>query len=135
MVPIFRMKEKNDRIHKFNVSQVSDGTLRVLGLLTALHQPFAPSTIALEEPEQNINPAILQILAETVKGVAQRHQVLITTHSPELIDYFDEDSIFAVEYDDGLTKVGEIAAYQRDAVKDKLTTLGELMTIEGLVTG
>ncbi len=84
MVPVFRVREPDGRIHDFNVSQISDGTLRVLGLLTALYQPFRPDVLAMEEPEQTIHPGVLAVLADAVKEVSGTGQVLLTTHSPEL---------------------------------------------------
>lgn len=133
MVPTFRVSEEDGRTHDFNVSQVSDGTLRILGLLTALYQPNRPSTVAMEEPEQTVNPAVAGLIADTIKEVSQRGQVLVTTHSPDLLDRFeDPDAVLAVEMKDGVTHVGHISEHQRQAVRQRLFTLGELMSVEGL---
>jgi predicted ATPase len=67
MVPIFRVREDAGRIHNFNVSQISDGTLRVIGILTAPYQPNRAEVLALEEPEQTVNPAIVGLLAEAIQ--------------------------------------------------------------------
>lgn len=133
MVPTFRVCETDNARHDFNVSQLSDGTLRVFGLLTALYQPDIPGIIALEEPEQTVNPAILALLAEAIRDASERSQILVTTHSPHLVDFFEPDEIFAVEASDkGLTTASRIGEAQKKAVKDKLFSLSELMTIEGL---
>ena len=132
MVPAFRVKESDGTRHDFNVSQISDGTLRVLGLLTALYQPNRPSVIALEEPEQTVNPAVLAVVAEAIKDVGEKSQVLVTTHSPHFIDQFEPEEIRAVEMIDNLTRVSAVADAQRRAVRERLFTLGELMTVEGL---
>lgn len=132
MVPAFRVKESDGTRHDFNVSQISDGTLRVLGLLTALYQPNRPSVIALEEPEQTVNPAVLAVVAEAIKDVGKKSQVLVTTHSPHFIDQFEPEEIRAVEMIDNVTRVSTIADAQRNAVRERLFTLGELMTVEGL---
>ncbi|MBL0930600.1 MAG: AAA family ATPase [Alphaproteobacteria bacterium] len=134
MVPTFRVREKDAKAtqHDFNVSQISDGTLRMLGLLTALYQPRAPSVIALEEPEQTIHPGALGILADALKEMADRSQIIITTHSPHLLDHFDPDSILAVDLEEGRTRVGRIALHQRNAIKERLLTTSELVTTEGL---
>jgi predicted ATPase len=132
MVPVFRVKEADGRVHDFNVSQISDGTLRVLGLLTALYQPSRPDVIAMEEPEQTVHTGILPVLAEAIKECSTESQVLVTTHSPELMDHFDPENVMAVELVDGVTQIGPISAHQREAVKDRLFSLGELMTVEGL---
>ena len=132
MVPAFRVKESDGTRHDFNVSQISDGTLRVLGLLTALYQPNRPSVIALEEPEQTVNPAVLAVIAEAIKDVGNKSQVIVTTHSPHFIDQFEPEEIRAVEMIDNLTKISAIADAQRRVVRERLFTLGELMTVEGL---
>lgn len=132
LAPRFLMMAESNKRHSFNVSQISDGSLRLLGLLAALYQTNPPSAIALEEPEQNINPGFLTIIAEAVKETAAKRQVLITTHSPHLVDHFDVDTIHAVELRPSGTHVGRVADSQVAAVKRQLFTVGELMTAEGL---
>jgi predicted ATPase len=133
MVPAFRVKESSGKTHDFNVSQISDGTLRMLGLLTALYQPAIPYTLAMEEPEQTINPGVLSILAESIVEVSAKTQMLVTTHSPDFLDKFNDPSVvFSVNMNDGITRSGPIQESQLKAVRDHLFSLGELMAIEGL---
>lgn len=132
MVPVFRVSEASGQSHDYNVSQISDGSLRILGLLTALYQPFAPKTIALEEPEQNVHPAILSLLSEVMKEVSEKRQILVTTHSPDLVNYFEPGMIRATELQHGVTTIEPISDYQKQAVMDRLFSLGELMAMEGL---
>lgn len=133
MVPTFRVAEEDGRSHDFNVSQISDGTLRILGLLTALHQPYRPEVIAMEEPEQTVNPGIAGLIADTIREVGRTSQVLVTTHSPDLLDRFeDPEIVLAVSLKKGVTTVGKISSHQRDAVRDRLFSLGELLSVEGL---
>lgn len=135
MVPTFRVRQNEGRSHDFNLSQVSDGTLRVLGLLTALYQPNQPDVIALEEPEQAVNPGVLAVLADAIKDVSDATQIITTTHSPEFVDHFKPEHILAVEMLNGVTRVGPVNEGQRQAVRERLFTLGELMTVEGLHSG
>ncbi|MCQ4062585.1 AAA family ATPase, partial [Klebsiella pneumoniae] len=51
-VPVIKVTEPWGESHEFNMSQISDGTLRGLGILASFYQPSAPEIIALEEPEQ-----------------------------------------------------------------------------------
>jgi predicted ATPase len=132
LVPQFHMLEPTGKRHVFNVSQMSDGTLRVLGLLVALYQVPRPSVIALEEPEQTINPAILSVIADAIKEVSKQVQILVTTHSPHLLDQFDPSTIRSVELIDGKTKVGYVSPIQIGVVRDRLFSLGELLVSEGL---
>jgi predicted ATPase len=131
--PEFVIREKRGKTHYFNVAQISDGTLRVLGLLTALYHPFRPRTIALEEPEQTIHPGALALLTEAFEDVSEQSQIVITTHSPDLLNSLkDPHCVLAVDMSNGITSIGPLDATQRKAVLDRLFSLGELMTAEGL---
>jgi predicted ATPase len=132
LVPQFHMQEQTGRRHIFNVSQMSDGSLRVLGLLTALYQVPRPTAIALEEPEQTVNPGILTMLAESIREVSKRTQVFVTTHSPHFLDQFTPDEVISVELKNGLTRAGRVSSVQVGAVRDRLFSLGELLVTEGI---
>jgi predicted ATPase len=132
LVPQFHVAEVGGRSHTFNVAQMSDGTLRVLGLLTALYQEPRPAIIALEEPEQTVNPGVLTVLADCIKEVSRRSQVIVTTHSPNLLDQFEPADVRTVELVGSKTRVGQVGTTQLGAVRDRLFTLGELMVAEGL---
>ncbi len=86
-----------DRSPSFELFQESDGTLRLLGILTALYQVPPRSLIALEEPELTIHPGALAVLWEELRKASQRSQILITTHSPDLLDMCDADALRIVE--------------------------------------
>ncbi len=64
----------------------SDGTLKMLAYLTVLHDPEPPRFIGIEEPENFLHPRLLFDLAEECRAAAERSQLLVTTHSPFLID-------------------------------------------------
>ena len=134
MTPQFRMRgvTGDERTHVFSVNQMSDGTLRILGILLALYQDPGPSVIALEEPELTVHPGVLQLVSDAIIEVSQSSQILVTTHSPELIEHFDPTNIIAVELEQEVTTARRLRSTQVDAVKSKLFTLGELMTVEGL---
>ena len=117
----------------FDLSQESDGTVRLLGLLTALYQPTPPPLIGIEEPELTIHPGALAVISDILTEAAQRTQVLVTTHSPDLIDRLPIDSLRAVDLEDGHTRVGPVSETQAEAVRTGLFTSGELHSTEGLV--
>ena len=104
----------------FDLFQESDGTLRLLAMLTLLFQDPAPSLIGLEEPELAIHPGAMAVLADTIKEASLRGQVLVTTHSPDLINLLPIESIRAVTAEDGSTRVGRVAEHQLKSVKDNL---------------
>lgn len=128
LVPKFIVKDAPlQKEHDFDPVQLSDGTLRVFGILLALYQLPAPRFLALEEPELTVNPAVLAVLAEAFNDVAGNTQLLITTHSPELIDYFDPKAIRVVSFHQGRTKASSIKSSQVKSIKERLTTAGELL--------
>jgi len=116
----------------FDVSQESDGTLRLLGLLVALFQDPPPPFIVIEEPELTIHPGALSVLAELMLEATQRTSLLVTTHSPEFIDSLPIECIRAVEVINGVTIVDEVNEQQRRAVSEGLFSPGELHRMEGL---
>lgn len=136
-VPVLRVEEPNGDLHDFNLSQISDGTLRALGLLTAFYQPSAPEKIGIEEPEQMIHPGALPILAEAATDFVERRsgnnnrQVFITTHSPTLLDNFPADNIIWARFRKGVTEAGTISHRQLDLVKRQLFSPGEILLTEG----
>ena len=129
------MHKKDDKAEKglwFDLSHESDGTIRLLAMLTALFQDPAPSLIGLEEPELAIHPGAMAVLADTMQEASLRGQVLVATHSPDLINLLPIESIRAVTSEDGSTRVGRVAEHQLKSVKDNLFLPGELHSMEGL---
>ena len=118
---------------RFDLGLESDGTIRLIAILTALYQSPPRTLTVIEEPERNIHPGALGVLADVIKEASTRGQVLITTHSPDLIDHFDADDIRVVERVDGATVVGRMDRTQREVVREKLFTTGELMRVQGLI--
>jgi predicted ATPase len=72
---------------------VSDGTLRLLAYLVLLNQPVLPSLMAIEEPERNFHPAWLSTLSDILDQLSRRTQVIIATHSSQLLDTFEPQSL------------------------------------------
>lgn len=73
----------------FGPNNLSDGTLGFLALLTILSVSDPAPLICLEEPERSIHLHLIPRLAHLLHEAAYHTQLLITTHSPELLDYFD----------------------------------------------
>ena len=71
----------------------SDGTLRLITYFIMLNDPNLPPLIAIEEPEQNLHPGALSSVADLLEQLAERTQVIITTHSSQLLDAFDPESL------------------------------------------
>ena len=80
---------------------LSDGTLRFICLTTALLQPEPPSTMIIDEPELGLHPYAIGILAELIKATAQKTQLIISTQSPLLVDYFEPEDVIVVDREHG----------------------------------
>jgi len=96
-------------------------------MLMALYQVPPSQFLALEEPEQTVNPAILAMLADAFREVSIKTQLFVTTHSPHLIDFFKPRQIRVVTMSRGETHISPVKASQIESVKERLTTLEELM--------
>ena len=71
----------------------SDGTLRLVAYNILLNEPELPPFIAIEEPEQNLHPGALTDIANVLEQIAERSQVIITTHSSQLLDAFNPETL------------------------------------------
>ena len=75
------------------LASASDGTLRLVAYYVLLNQPKLPPLIAIEEPERNLHPGALLDIAQVLEQIAERTQVIITTHSSQLLDTFRDESL------------------------------------------
>ena len=118
-------------------TSMSEGTLRVLGFLLAAYQPLAPSVLMIEEPEANIHPAAAEVVTSVLIDASRRSQILITTHSPEVLDYDDlsDDAFRVVAKTDGRTAIAPVSAASRQVIRDHLYSPGELLRINELGAG
>jgi predicted ATPase len=116
----------------FAAAQESDGTLRVAGIVMALLQEPPLPLIGIEEPELTVHPGAIRLMVDYLKQAAKRSQVIITTHSPDLLDLLDAEQIRVVTRESGATSVDRMQEDQRDAVREGLLSLGELLTMGDL---
>jgi predicted ATPase len=120
------------RLKWFPALQESDGTLRIAGIVTALLQRPSPLMVGIEEPEMTIHPGMLPLLHDYLLEATSRSQVILTTHSPDLLSLLSADAIFVVERAEGVTTAARMAEEQQEAVAARLTSPGELLRLEGL---
>ena len=118
---------------RFPAAGMSDGTLRALGVLVAtmqLRDRASPmGLVGVEEPETALHPAAAGALMDAVREAAEHTQVLLTTHSPDLLDCtdIDRDLLLAVQSDAGSTDIAPADAASQRAIKEHLQTPGELL--------
>ena len=112
---------------------VSDGTIRLLSLLTGLLvKRDEPSTLFIEEPERSLHPLVLQQVVELMRTVSADIQIIVTTHNPEFVRHCMPDEVFLVDKVDGLTSVEpaknveNIERFLETFSLDELWTMGYL---------
>ena len=136
----FRQKVGADRYPgRFLANNMSDGTLRALGILVALFQRNQKveervTLVGIEEPEIALHPAAAGVLLDALWDAAHKTQVIVTTHSPDLLEnkHLDVESILAVKADDGNTVIAPVDEVGRSVVCDRLFTVGELLRVDQL---
>jgi predicted ATPase len=118
----------------FEGFSMSDGTLRAIGLLTAVFQRPVPSLIAVEEPEATIHPGALESVLDLLCHASKQMQVVITTHSPELVDakWITDRHLRIVEWTEGATRVALVSDSTRKALQEHLMGAGELLRSSAL---
>ena len=125
---------------RFMAANMSDGTLRALGVLVAMFQASNGSIarvplVAIEEPEIALHPAAAGVLRDSLREASRATQLLVTSHSPDLLDdhSIGSDSILAVTAEDGATEIGSVDDAGKTALRDRLYTPGELLRMNQLV--
>ena len=83
---------------------MSYGTLFGLALGTALISPTPASLIAIEAPDTELHPYLMENVAEALLAASERSQVIITTHSPYLLNHLPAESVVVVEKQNGMTQ-------------------------------
>lgn len=110
----------------------STGTLRILAFLALFRHPNPPPLIVIEEIENGLDPRTLHLLVDEIRNLVEsgRSQVIITTHSPYLLDLLDLSHIMMVERIDGhptFTRPADQKALRRwtkDFSPGRLYTMG-----------
>lgn len=122
---------------RFLAQNMSDGTLRALGVLVALFQgnpDYAPTLVGIEEPETALHPAASAALREALARAARQTQVLVTSHSPDLLDdrSLSADAFLAVVSEGGETRIAPLDEASRSTIREQLFSAGELLRLNQL---
>lgn len=102
---------------------MSGGTARIIAMLTAyyaldMRTPELPGIVVIEEPDTAIHPLLLGKLVDLLRSYTERdepRQFILTTHNPELLNYFEPEEVRVVERDDetGETWVDKVPKHLR----------------------
>lgn len=122
---------------RFLAQNMSDGTLRALGILVALFQgneDYFPTLVGIEEPETALHPAASAALREALTRASSHTQIIVTSHSPDLLDdlAIPQSSILSVVSEGGETKIAPLDEGSRIAMRDHLFSAGELLRLNQL---
>jgi predicted ATPase len=124
--------DENETFAELEFWQESDGTLRLLALLTAMYQQPPLYMLVIEEPELTVHPEALAVLVDLLIERSAYQQVLITTHSPDLLNCLPAETLRIVELEGGTTKIGPLSEEQKAVVEAKYFKMGDLLRLEGL---
>jgi predicted ATPase len=123
----------------FYAASMSDGTLRALGTLVAVMQlsdnsSRAARLIGIEEPETALHPAAAGALMDALREAAVHTQIVITTHSPDLLDQVDpdQDNLIVVVAHQGKTSLASLDQASTKAIRQHLASAGELLRMDQL---
>jgi hypothetical protein len=95
---LFKLKEKFFPDIYFPASFISDGTVNISALLSALYFEKKGVTI-IEEPERNIHPHLVSRVMGMMKDASSNKQIIVTTHNPEVVKHTDLENILLVSRD------------------------------------
>ena len=115
---------------------VSDGTIKMFAYLVLLHDPKPHPLLCIEEPENQLYPSLMTELAEEFRDYARRGgQVMVSTHSPDLLNATKLEEVYWLTKEQGVTQVRrakddrQVTQYMADG--DKMGALWK----QGFFTG
>ncbi|MBI2301718.1 MAG: AAA family ATPase [Armatimonadetes bacterium] len=127
------------QLWRFPAASMSDGSLLAMGVLVALFQTTADSRcgvplVGIEEPEAALHPFAAAVLYHALSEASHTKQVLVTTHSPDLLDLEEvrADSLVAVVNDGGSSRLGPVDEAAAAVLREQLFTPGELLRLSQL---
>ena len=117
----------------YYADQMSQGTLRALGMLLSLYQQPEPSLVFIDEVEDSIHPGALEAILEAVEIASERFPVVLTTHSTEVLDdrRATPERVRIVQWQDGVSRLFPLSKGTVESI-DRVTSAGDLLRINGL---
>ena len=120
----------------FYATQASAGLLNAAEILLELFDLSSSSPVIIEEPEALLHPGAIHVMRDAFLEASKIRQVLVTTHSPDLLD---DDSVPAewirtVYRDETGTHIQALDDGTKSVIRDHLYTPGQLLRQGGLIT-
>lgn len=131
----YRLELAFDRIGRIPATQVSEGTLLALGLITALRVD-APELILVDDAERALHPTAQQVLVRLLHDAIDRSQdrlqIVATTHSPYLVDACEPEEVRVFgRRPDGSAAVRALTAHPEAGKWRELLETGEFWSSVG----
>jgi predicted ATPase len=120
----------------FDALQVSQGTLRSLGVLLALKQKPAPSVVLIDEIENSVHPSALAVLLDAALASSNGTRVVLTSHSPEVLSHpaVTGERVRVVEWHQGGSRIFRLSSETRESINE-IDTVGWMLRSNALWTG
>jgi predicted ATPase len=113
------------------MSQLSEGTLRYLWLTTLLSAAKLPAVTLIDEPEVSLHPELLSHLAELMREVSHRTQLVVATHSDRLIRFLEPREVLICDVEAGATTLQwadklDLERWLKEYTLDQVWEMGQL---------
>ncbi len=136
---VLRWKEKTFG-RDFSSFQLSDGILHFLCLVTILSAPEPPPLICIDEPATGLHSDLLPIVVELMRNAVTRlepapMQLIVTTHSPQLVDHLEPGEVVVMDKVDGVTQIRHFEKTERLKAWLQKFSLGQLWLADVLEGG
>ncbi|MEI7846991.1 MAG: AAA family ATPase [Chloroflexota bacterium] len=130
----WHMEFPQGRKEQFYLSEMSDGSVRMLCWAIVLLSPVLPTLLVIEEPEIGIHVSWLPVLAGWIKKASSKTQVIISTHSPDLLDHFTDEinNVLVMAKNETINHRFDLKPLSPDLLQDKLEEgwqLGDLYRV------
>lgn len=134
LIQFFQQSGKSSPV-RFDIRDMSDGTLRCLAILLALRQNPSPALVCIEEIEDSVHPAALGVLLDAVASSSHRCQVLLTSHSPEALSHpaVTPERVRVVEWRDGRSQLFRLSRGAEEMSRPP-RSVGQLLRSNALFT-
>lgn len=94
------MFKESGMLEPLPLGDASLGTLRGLAILALLHDPNPPALTCVDEIDYGLHPYALDIVVERMRSASERTQLIVSTHSPSLVNRLRPSELIVCERDD-----------------------------------
>lgn len=131
----FVQKQEHGEVN-FDASQVSQGTLRSLGVLLSLKQNPSPPVVLIDEIENSVHPSALSVLLDAALASSDGTRVVLTSHSPEVLSHpaVTGERVRVVEWRNGESRIFRLSPETQASVNE-IDTVGWMLRSNALWTG